>query len=56
MTEKVLKTLKEITSIYAEFGNQAMFDAFQNAVNEAMQKGSYESFFNNQNYEENTDQ
>ena len=49
-TENILKTLREIVSIYAKFGNPAMFEAFQSAVSEAMEQGNYENYFNDDNY------
>ena len=51
-TERVLKRLKEIVSIYAKFGNEAMYKSFQDAVFETMKKANYESFFNDDNYTE----
>jgi len=51
-TERLLDTLKEVTKIYAEYGNLAMFKTFTDAVDEALRVGSFENFFNDANYED----
>ena len=54
-TERLFSALKEVSRIYSEYGNIAMFKNFQDAVFETMQKADHENYFNDENYK-NTDQ
>jgi hypothetical protein len=55
-TDHTLKTFESLVEIYAKYGTLETFSEFKNRVDEIMKKGSYESFFNDDNYDEKTDQ
>ena len=49
LCERLLETLKEVVSIYKNFGDEEAFEIFQTRVDEIMKTGDLRKYFNKEN-------